>query len=170
MRYATSWPQRAEKQRCPGRGREKGSGASDSPAQLSEDWRAASRLHVVHVHKLPGQEGVWETKKMHEEENAPKFINTKCSLSNEYTWCLKMTAKIIMYFVLPWNQLFSLLIIENFMTSFLYVYSTHCKSLSHIVIPFILKIMFQGRVSIIPNLQVKKPGHEVEPAPLWTES
>ena len=52
-----------------------------------------------------------------------------------------------------------LLVIENFMTSFLYVYSTHCKSLSHIVIPFILKIMFQGKVSIIPNLQVKKPGH-----------
>lgn len=52
-----------------------------------------------------------------------------------------------------------LLVIENFMTSFLYVYSPHCKSLSHILIPFILKIMFQGKVSIIPNLQVKKPGH-----------
>ena len=84
MRYATSWPQRAEKQRCPGRGREKGFVASDSPVQLSEDSRVASRLHVVHVHKLPEQEGVWETKKRHDEENAPKFINTKCSLSNIY--------------------------------------------------------------------------------------
>lgn len=150
MRYAASWPQRAEKQRCPGRGQEKGSVASDSPAKLSEDWKV-----YLQASCRACAQGAWARRGMGNQKEArwrkcPPIHKYKAFTvkwiymvfendnKNHHVFCFALKSVIL-----------KLLVIENFMISFLYVYSTHCKSLSHIAIPFIHKIMFQCRVSII---------------------
>lgn len=157
MRYAASWPQRAEKEQKDALG-----GAGEGicskwlSAQLSEDWkRIYLRLHVVHVHKGAWARRVWETKKRHDEENAPQFINTKRSLSNEYTWCLKWQQKssCILFCEINYSQTVGNRTFHDFIS---YMYTLLTVNPFHIVIPFIHKIMFQCRVSIIPSFTSKE--------------
>lgn len=92
---------------------------------------------AMYVHKEPGQEGAWETGNRHHEEKYPQFkiMNTECSLVNEYAWYLKMTARIFVYFIcLKINYSQTILVLENVITSFILIYSTHGKSVIMVII------------------------------------
>lgn len=122
---------------APGVGVGEGKVACDAPAHKSRTEGLPPGFKAMYVHKEPGQEGAWETGNRHHEEKYPQFkiMNTECSLVNEYAWYLKMTARIFVYFMcLKINYSQTILVLENVITSFILIYSTHGKSVIMVII------------------------------------